>query len=168
MLRLAGRPSRAAGYQPRHRSTRWDKADQPTMADLTPIADSPLAELEFTADDEVSLSSDCDDDDFVGELTRGQIRRILEGSAINEDLTAPIPELVYLVAHSSHTDATLASAWAEFQQATRDAFALHIGRRAWWEFFRPQNVGSYPQAQAVEIKLSLADCAWCLITNGEL
>jgi hypothetical protein len=167
MPRLAGRPLRAVSYHPRHRSPRWDKTDQPMLADLTPVADNPLADLDFSVDDEASFSSDCDDDDFLGEFTRGQIRRILEGSAINEDLTAPIPELVHVVAHSSHTSETLASAWADFQQATRDAYALHIGRRAWWEFFRPQNVGTHPQAQAVEIKLSLADCAWCLITNGE-
>ncbi len=123
-------------------------------------------DLEFP-DDVSSLSSDCEDADFLGELTRGQVRRILEGSAINDDLTTTVPELAYMVAHSSHTSATLASAWDDFQQATRDAYALHVGRRAWWEFFRPQELGSRPQAQAIEIKLSLADDAWCLITNGE-
>lgn len=166
MPRLAGRPLRAAGYQPRHRSPRWDKADQRILTDLPPVAGSPPADLEFSVD-ESWLSSDCEDSDFMGELTRGQIRRILEGSAINDDLTATIPELAYIVAHSSHTSATLASAWADFQQATRDAYALHIARRAWWEFFRPQDLGSCPQVEAVEIKLSLADDAWCLITNGE-
>jgi hypothetical protein len=91
---------------------------------------------------------------------------MLECSAINDNLTKT-PELVALVAHSSHTSETLASAWTDFQQATRDAYALRVGRRVWWEFFRPQDLGSRPQVDAVEIKLSLADDAWCLITNGE-
>lgn len=166
MARLAVRPLRGAGYQPRHRSPRWDKADQRILTDPPPLMVSSPADLGFSAD--VSwLGDDCEDSDFVGELTRGQIRRILEGSAINDDLTKTIPELAYLVAHSSHTSATLASAWADFQQATREAYALRIGRRAWWEFFRPQDLGSSPQAEAVEMRLSLADDAWCLITNGE-
>jgi hypothetical protein len=202
MPRLARRPSRALGYQPRHRSPRWDKLDQRILADLPPIAVRPpddqeffddlefsgelgfSDDLEFSDDPEYSddpefaddpeysadgssLSGDCEDADFVGELTRGQMRRILEGSAINDDLVTAVPELACFVAHSSHTSATLASAWADFQQATRDAYGLHIGRRAWWEFFRPQELGSRPQAQAIEVKLSLADDAWCLITNGE-
>jgi hypothetical protein len=170
MPRLAGHPLRGVGYHPRHRSPRWDKPDQPMLADLAPVAESPLADLDFSADnspaEDSSASSDCEDDDFLGEFTRGQLRRILEGSAINQNLAASIPDLVHVVAHSSHTSETLASAWTDFQRATRDAHALRIGLRAWWEFFRPQNVGSYPQAQAVEIKLNLADRAWSLITNG--
>lgn len=163
---LAGLPLRGAGYQPRHRSPRWDKVDQPALADLSPVMVSTPIRMGFSAD-ESWLGSDCADADFRDELTRGQIRRILDGSAINDNLPETIPELAYLVAHSSHTSETLASAWTDFQQATRDAYALRIGRRAWWEFFRPQDLGSSPQAEAVEIKLSLADDAWCLITNGE-
>jgi hypothetical protein len=92
---------------------------------------------------------------------------MLECSAINDNLTNPVPELVSLVAHSSHTSATLAGAWTEFQQATRDAYALRVGRRVWSEFFRPQELGSYPEEEAVTIKLGVADDAWCLITSGK-
>jgi hypothetical protein len=93
---------------------------------------------------------------------------MLERSAINDELTDDdVPELVHLVAHWSHTSTTLVSAWIEFQQATRDAYALRLGGRAWWEFFRPQDLGSRPQIKAVEIKQALADDAWCSITNGE-
>ena len=167
MPRLVGLPLRGAAYQPRHRSARWDKADQRILAELSPVGGRSLANEEFLAD-ESWLSSDCEDSDFREQLTRGQIRRMLERSAISDDLTETSPELVYLVAHSSHTSATLASAWTEFQQATRDAYALRVGRRPWWEFFRPQDLGSSsPQVEAAEIKLSLADDAWCLITNGE-
>jgi len=92
---------------------------------------------------------------------------MLERSAISDNLLESIPELAYLIAHSSHTNATLASAWIQFQEATQDAYALRLGQRAWWEFFRPHDLGSSPQAEAVEVKLSMADDAWCLITNGE-
>jgi hypothetical protein len=119
------------------------------------------------SDDASWPSDDGADSDFLGELTSGQIRRMLEGSAINDKFTRSIPDLVHQVAHSSHTSATLASAWADFRDATRDARALRLGRRAWWEFFRPLDLGSSPQAEAVQIKLSLADDAWWLITNGE-
>ena len=166
MARLAGRPFRVAGYQPRHRSQRWDKADERIFAGLPPVTVGGSASIGFS-DDASSLSSDCADSDFLGELTSGQIRRMLEGSAINDRLTRFIPELVYLVAHSSHTSATLASAWSAFRDATRDAHALRLGRRPWWEFFRPHDLGVSPQADAVQIKLSLADDAWWLITNGE-
>ena len=112
------------------------------------------------------LGSDSAEPDFLEQLTSGQLRRLLESCAINDDLTETTPDLVQVIAHSSHTSATLASAWRDFQEAIRDAFALHLGKRAWWEFFCRQDVGSYPQEQAVEIKLSLADDAWGLITNG--
>ena len=78
-----------------------------------------------------------------------------------------VPDLVEVIAHASHTSATLAGAWSNFQEATRDAYALHLARRGWWEFFRQKDLGACPQAHAVEVKLSLADDAWCLITNGE-
>jgi hypothetical protein len=93
------------------------------------------------------------------------MRRMLEACAIN-DLTETTPELVQLIADSSHTSATLMSAWTDFREAIRDAYALHHGTRAWWEFFSRQDLGSYPEIQAVEAKLSMADDAWWLITSG--
>jgi hypothetical protein len=190
MPRLAGGPLRGVGYHPRHRSPRWDKADQRILADLPPVIVAPPVNLGFSADeswlsgdgadsdflDDFTNGDDSDfldelangaDSDFLDDLTRGQIRRILEGSAINDNRAKAVPELASLVAHSSHTSVTLASAWADFQQATRDAYALRVGRRAWWELFRPHDLGSSPQADAIEIELSLADDAWYLITNGE-
>jgi hypothetical protein len=116
------------------------------------------------ADDD--SADDSEQSDFLDQLTSGQIRRMLEGSAINGDLTEAVPDLVLMLAHSSHTSATLASAWDDFQEAVRDAYALHLSRRAWWEFFSRQDLGSCPQEQAVEIKLNDADDAWCLIVNG--
>jgi hypothetical protein len=166
MPRVAGRPFRVAGYQPRHRSPRWDKADEQILAGLPPVRIGGSASIRCP-DDASWLSDDCADSDFLGELTSGQIRRMLEGSAINDKLTRSIPELVYLVAHSSHTSASLARAWSAFRDATRDAHALRLGRRRWWEFFRPHDLGPSPQAEAVRIKLSLADDAWWSITNGE-
>ena len=136
------------------------------MADPPPASVGPSARFGIPVD-VTGLSDDCEASDFRDEFTRGQVRRMLEGSAINDNLLETLPELVSLVAHSSHTSATLGSAWTEFQEATRDAHALRVGVRAWWEFFRPQDLGSCPQAEAVEIKPSLADDAWCLITNGE-
>jgi hypothetical protein len=93
---------------------------------------------------------------------------MLECSAINDNLAKTVPELISRVAHPSHSNVTLAGAWTEFQQATRDAYALRVGRRAWWEFFHPQELGSpRPQVEAATIKLGVADDAWCLITSGE-
>jgi hypothetical protein len=165
MTRLAGHPFRVFGYQPRHRSPRWDKADERILAGLPPVRFGGSASI-GPSDAPSWLSDDCGDSDFLGELTSGQIRRMLEGSAINDKCTRSIPELVHRVAHSSHTSATLIGAWADFRNATRDAHALRLGRRAWWEFFRPHDLGSSPQAEAVQIKLSLADDAWWSITNG--
>jgi len=102
----------------------------------------------------------------MSQITSGEIRGILEGCAINDDLTNIVPELVRVIADSSHTNGTLTSAWNEFQEATRDAYALHLHKRAWWEFFGRQDLGSCPEEQAVEMKLSLADDAWGLIRHG--
>jgi len=159
-----------ASYQPRHRSPRRDYSetgwlaqgeleDLPRYEECWPTAPDSSAE-ETWADD------DLEESDFLDQLTSGQIRRMLEGSAINGDLSEAIPDLVQTIAHSSHTSTTLASAWSDFQEAVRDAHALHVSTRAWWEFFLRQDLGSCPQEQAVELKLSDADDAWCLIMNG--
>lgn len=180
MSRLAGMVGWKVGYEPRHRSPRWDS---PETSWLAPQAmEDPLLDQDWGpaepdlpaddawADDDSEESAWADDDseesDFLDQLTSGQIRRMLESSAINGDLTEAVPDLVMILAHSSHTSATLASAWDEFQEAVRDAYALHLSRRAWWEFFCRQDLGSCPQEHAVEIKLNDADDAWCLIMNG--
>jgi len=168
MAWLAGRPLLGLGYQPRHRSPRWDQLDEQILADLSPAADIPPAQP-AQPESAAGLSRPSDNGEgshFLDELTRGQVRRILECSAINDNLANAVPELIALVAHPSHTNATLTGAWTEFQQATRDAYALRVGRRAWREFF-PQELGSpRPQGEAVTIKLGVADGAWCLITSS--
>jgi hypothetical protein len=171
MSRLAGIVRSNAGYQPRHRSPRRDYADAGWLALQTledpppdqycgPIAPDLSAEEPWADDDDNSEEAG-----FLRQLS-GQIRRMLESSAINGDLTEAVPDLVQIIAHSSLTSATLASAWRDFQEAIRDAYALHLSKRAWWEFFPGQDLGSCPQEVAVEIKLGDADDAWCLIING--
>ena len=133
------------------------------MTDLRPARVDHQADRAFSAS-VPDPSSDSGDPDFLDQLTRGQIRRILESSAIN-DLTDTVPELVETIAHSSHTNATLASAWRDFQEATRAAHALHLVQRAWWELYCQQDLGACPEAAAAEIKQGQADDAWYLITN---
>ena len=98
-------------------------------------------------------------------LTIGELRRILEGCALDE-LGRVVPELIQLVAHSSHTRATLAEAWNDFEEATRDAYALQLRMRDWSEFFRHDELGAQPDDAAVAIKLTDADEAWRLIICG--
>lgn len=170
LSRLAGILRWNAGYQPRHRSPRRDYKEASWLG-LEALDDPPpdqycgttwavLSAREASADD------DSKEPDILRQLTSGQIRRMLESSAINGHVTEALPDLVQTIAHSSHTNATLASAWRDFQEAVRDAYALHISRRAWWEFFCGRDLGSCPQELAVEIKLGHADDAWYMLMNG--
>jgi hypothetical protein len=159
-----------AGYQPRHRSPRWGYTESAWLAQQE--LEDPLTEPNWSAlgqdfsADEAWTDDDAADADFLDQLTSGQIRRMLENYAINDEQAGAVPDLVQTIAHSSHTDETLTSAWDEFHEAVRDAHALHLSKRAWWEFFCRQDLGSCPQEEAVEIKLNDADDAWCLIMNG--
>jgi hypothetical protein len=187
MTKLAGFSLRNIGYQPRHRSPRRDYAEAGWLSQLPAEDPSPeeygdssvrsqlgggfgdVADTSTetgTSADAPEQASESAEPDVLDQLTSGQLRRILEGCAIN-DVTKITPEIVTLIAHSSHSAATLAGAWRDFQQATRDSYELHLGRRAWWEFFDGQDLGPFPEIQAVEIKLREADDAWSLITNGE-
>jgi hypothetical protein len=155
------------GYRPRHRSARqnadydsgltgwqgrpphvhWD------MAGRAPAGgDGGFA---YQAPESASLDR----------LTVGELRRILEGCALDE-LSRVVPELIQLVAHSSHTRATLAEAWNEFEEATRDAYALQLHMRDWSEFFSHDELGAHPDDAAVAIKLTDADEAWRQIVCG--
>jgi hypothetical protein len=168
--RLAGMLGWNAGYEPRHRSPRRDYTETDWFApqaleDLPPDQDCRPAGPVLSAEG-AWVDDDSDESDFLDQLTSGQIRRMLQSSAINDELTEAVPDLVQTIAHSSHTSATLASAWRDYQEAVRDANALHLSQRAWWEFFCRQDLGSCPQEQALEIKLNDADDAWCLIMNG--
>lgn len=157
------------GYQPRHRSTRralvsagrlsldgWD--DPPFPGDGRP--DWPESQTDASW-----LASPADEPDLLDQLTSDQLRRLLERCAL-DDRTRNIPELVLAIGHSSHSAATLTSAWREFRQATRDSYALRLRTRRWTEFFGREDLGTHPDEDAVELKLHQADDAWWLITNG--
>jgi hypothetical protein len=105
--------------------------------------------------------------DFLDLLTIGEIRRMLEGCAL-DDVSQIVPELVGLIAHSSHTRATLTSAWNEFADATRDAFALHARLRDGSDCFGRAQFGADHGADAVVAMMTYADEAWQLITRGAL
>jgi len=90
---------------------------------------------------------------------------MLEGCALS-DVSRILPELVRVVAHASHTTASLARAWNELSGAVQDAHALNEGTRRWPDLFDRADLGSCPDAEALEIKLGQAERAWRLITNG--
>jgi hypothetical protein len=169
LSRLAGVLRWNAGYQPRHRSPRRDYSETDWLglqADDPPPDQYCEPTWPDLSAEEAGPDDDSEEPDFLGQPTSGQIRRMLERSAINGDLTEALPDLVQTIAHSSHTSATLASAWRDFQEAVRDAYALHLSRRAWWEFFWGRDLGSCPQELAVDIKLGHADDAWYMLMNG--
>jgi hypothetical protein len=161
------------GYQPRHRSTRQigpgidgiDGTGQDGMSGHgggganAAEADSSVRTAAF------GLAEDQPAQDFPDQLTLGQIRRILEGCAL-DDPTKVVPELVQLIAHSSHTPATLTAAWSEFEEATRDVYMLHLRLRDWSALFRCSDVSTEADEDAATLMLSYADDAWRLITLG--
>jgi hypothetical protein len=158
------------GYQPRHRSTRqavtsagrlpeddWDDHSfgQPGPPDW-PGAPS----------DASWLAGPVGRPDYLDQLTSDEIRRLLEGCAL-DDVTRNVPDLVHAIGHSSHTTATLTSAWSNFRQSTRDAYALRLRARNKAARGEHDNLGArLLAAEAVELKLRQADDAWRLITNG--
>ncbi len=85
-----------------------------------------------------------------------------------EHETRVVPELVQLIAHSSHTPATITRAWSEFEEATRDVYALHLRIRNWSALFSRDELGACPHEDAAESVLSYADYAWRLITRGPM
>jgi hypothetical protein len=155
------------GYQPRHRSTRRtgngvDRLDC-TEEDVLPGSESAPAEADsFTGP--FDLVEDEESQDFLDQLTFGEIRRILEGCAL-DDPTKVVPELVQLIAHSAHTPATLMRAWREFEEATRDVYAMRLRNRDWSALFRRDEASSYAGEDATALMLSDADDAWRLITR---
>jgi hypothetical protein len=160
-------------YTPRHRSMRqramsrefagngWE--DTMDTMDGTRLRAADSATLGLPAD----LADQAQESAVLDQLTPGEVRRILEGCALDE-LGLVVPELMHLVAHSSHTDATLAVAWNDFVEATRDAYALQLHMRDWSDFFSSDELGAHPCDGAVAIKMTDADEAWRLITRGAL
>lgn len=153
-------------YQPRHRSTRRAATDAEWLADRT----EPLPAW----DDEQAVRAPRPDEsgparqgepDLHDHLSSDQLRHLLEGCAL-DDVARIVRPLVHIIAHSSHTATTLAIAWGEFRRSTCDAYALHVGACRWSDFFRREELGFYPAADAVEMKLREADHAWRLLTTG--
>lgn len=99
---------------------------------------------------------------FPDQLARGQLRRMLESCAV-DDLTGIIPQIVQVVAHSSAE--TMTTAWNDFREATKNARALGLEGHD-CPFLHPANSGSYPEEDAVVIKIGHANNVWWLITNG--
>jgi hypothetical protein len=179
-------PGRHLGYQPRHRSTRqtaadiewlvtdeWDEPspdwdDEPT--DAGQLAD-PEPELDQLTQADQALQPDESgpvsqgESDLHDHLSSDQLRHLLEGCAL-DDVARIVRPLVQIIAHSSLSTTTLASAWGEFRRSTRDAYALHIGACRWSDFFKREELGFYPAQDAVELKLREADDAWRLLTTG--
>jgi len=167
--RQAGHLVRDCEYRPGHRSTRqelvgagrlpgrgWD--DPARVADGRP--DWP-----YSATDASWLAGPAGQPDSLDQLTSDEIRRLAEGFALGYT-TRNVPELVQTVGHSSHTAATLTSAWREFRQSTRDMYALQLRTRSPTGSYRRDDLDKCPDADAVEVKARQADDAWWLITNG--
>jgi hypothetical protein len=158
------------GYQPRHRSTRRGELDIDQLGDSwheplpepesRPAAAGPSGKM-------VEVTEDSPAQCFLDQMTVGEIRRILEGCALH-NVTRVVPELVQRIAHSSHTPATITRAWSEFEEATRDVYALHLRIRNWSALFRRDELGACPHEDEAESVLSCADYAWRLITRGPM
>jgi hypothetical protein len=152
-------------YHPRHRSTArtengFDEPDSYWMGNSSSLGNEPATTSSRA--ERLEIDDDQGSQDFLDQMTFGEIRRILEGCAL-DDPTTVVPDLVQLIAHSSHTPATLASAWSLFEEATRDVYALHLRIRDWSALFRRDE----PE-EAGELMLSHADEAWRMITLGPL
>jgi hypothetical protein len=87
---------------------------------------------------------------------------MLEACAV-DDLTRMIPHIVQVVAHSSAQ--TMTTAWNDFREATKNDRLLGLEDHD-CPFLHPANPGTYPEEDAVVIKVGQANNVWWLITNG--
>lgn len=163
---LAGLLVSDFGYRPRHRSTRQaldgaGRLPRRGCNDPARAADG----WPDSATDASWLAGPAGQPDFLDQLTSDEIRRLAEGFALGHT-TRNVPELVRAIGHSSHTAATLTSAWREFRQSTRDLYALRLRSRSWTGFYWREDPDKCSDADAVEVKTQQADEAWWLITNG--
>jgi hypothetical protein len=154
------------GYQPRHRSKRraglgLGRLTQRTREDIScarvgrPAGPTEAVTASWLASPPVEPV-------FQYQLERGQLVRMLEACAV-DDLTRIIPQIVQVVAHSSAQ--TMTTAWNDFREATKNAQSLGLeGHEC--PFLHPANPGSYPEEDAVVIKIGQANDVWWLITNG--
>jgi hypothetical protein len=155
-----------AGYQPRHRSKRraglgLGRLTQRTRGDVSCARVSRPSrprEPQTTS----WLASEPAEPAFPLQLERAQLGRMLETCAV-DDLTRIIPQIVQAVAHSSAQ--TMTTAWNDFREATKNAQPLGLEGHD-CPFLHPASPGSYPEEDAVVIKVGQANNVWWLITNG--
>ena len=155
-----------AGYQPRHRSKRRAGLGLGRLTQRT-REDASCARVSRPARPREPqtawwLSSPPAESAFRYHLERGQLVRMLEACAV-DDLTRIIPQIVQAVAHSSGE--TMTTAWNDFREATKSGGPLGLEGHD-CPFLHPANPGSYPQEDAVVIKVGQANDVWWLITNG--
>jgi hypothetical protein len=155
-----------AGYQPRHRSKRRAGLGLGRLTQRT-REDASCARVGRPAGPRETqiaswLSSPAAEPALPYRPERGQLVRMLEACAV-DDLTRIIPQIVQVVAHSSGETKT--TAWNDFREATKKARPLGLDGHD-CPFLHPANPGSYPQEDAVVIKVGQANNVWWLITNG--
>jgi hypothetical protein len=156
------------GYRPRHRLGRLGHAaawTEPVAAMDEPGASFHDAQAGQEPAARASSPRRQHAPDLLGRLTGEQLRQLLEGCALN-DMAGVARQLVEVVGHSSHTGASLLTAWRAFRGSVRQAHELHMGARLWSEFFSRDDLGPHPSDEAVALKLREADHAWSQITNG--
>jgi len=158
---IAGFLMLGVGYQPRHRSTRRVAGDSGGPERHRWGVAWPTEMVS----DARWIASPTTVPDQLDHLTSLEIRRLLDDTAL-DDVGTTLPELVCAIAHWSHTATTLTGAWDRFREATRDAYALHVGASRWQEFFQREDLGASPDEDALWIKLGQADHAWRVITTG--
>jgi Histidine kinase-like ATPase domain len=166
---FTGSPIWEPVYKPRHRSTRPARDGSGRLAQAERVipphrrASRPESQpscLRLT--DLVNVSAV---PEVLDGLTSRQLRWLLEDCAGNDYVSA-VPEIAYLIAHPSHSAKTLALAWEDFRQFTRNAQALLAGTRHWWEFFDCGDQRVARAETAAAVMADLADDAWELITSG--
>jgi hypothetical protein len=179
-----------AGYQPRHRSkrraglglgrlTQRTREDVPCARVSRPTRPREPETATWLASEPFSSSRDrprtlgretggrkgfspTAEPAYPHQLERWQLSRMLEACAV-DDLTRIIPQIVQVVAHSSAQ--TMTTAWNDFREATKTDRPLGLDSHD-CPFLHPANPGSYPQEDAVVIKIGQANDVWWLITNG--
>ena len=151
------------GYRPRHSSARRARIDVGGLDEpwLESASERDCTTAGNAWHEHPALNQGNGTYDALDQMTFSEIRRVLEGCAI-DDPTTVVPELVQLIAHSSHTPDSLEQAWSEFEEATRDVYALRLRMRNWSALVEPDA----PDDNAIALMRRYADSAWQLITRG--
>ncbi len=164
------------GYEPRHRSKRqvspgigrlgqrWREYPFSAAAGRRSGSGSPV--------DASWMPSPPAEPEFGDQPAGSQLHRVIEGCAL-DDLAQIIPEIVQVIARSSAD--TMTSAWNDFREAAWNAQALRLGPGLWAESLDPSpddpdpypgEAATYPDEDAVVIKVGQAPDALWLITNA--